>query len=133
MSKTGKAASIRRALYTALLSLSVAPAAWAFSFSGGGGGGYGATGNSGYQPGGGPAINTTVQSVDTTVLLIKGLSIDVCTLVGIILVAMGLHRVTKDKERGENHHVGALKMILVGGAMASIGVFMMMTVNAIYT
>lgn len=132
--KKGKTAVIRDALYTAMLFLATTPMALAFSFSSStSSGGYGPTGNSGLQPGGGASLNTVVENADTTTLLVKGLVIDFCTLAGITLLAMGLYRISKDKERGENNHASGFKMILVGGALTSIGVFAMATVNAIYT
>lgn len=123
---------LRHALYTAMAWCFSMQVAMAYSFSSGGGG-YGGLGSSGLQPGGGTNINGVVQNADTTVLLVKGLTIDVATLVGFIVAAMGIYRITKDKERGENHHAAAFKMILAGGAMASLGVLLMTTVNGIYT
>ncbi len=124
---------LRYGLYTAMAWCFSVQVALAYSFSSGGGGGYGGLGSSGMQPGGGTNINGVVQNADTTVLLAKGLTIDVATLVGFIVAAMGIYRITKDKERGENHHTAAFKMILAGGALASLGVLLMTTVNGIYT
>lgn len=124
--------TVGRGLYTAMLFLATAPAAFAYSFSSGGTS-VGGMGGSAFQPGGGTNVNGIIQNADTTVLLVKGLAIDAFTLGGIVIAGMGIYRITKDKERGENHHAAALKMILAGGAMASLGVFMMTIVNGIYT
>ena len=109
-----------------------APSALAYSF-GGGSGGYGGVGNSGVTPGGGVNLNTALAGADTTILLVKGVVIDVGTLLGIILMMTGIIKFTKERSQGENHHVSALKYIAAGALLASIGVALMMFVNAIYT
>ena len=119
---------------TALGLLALAPAAFAYSFSGGSyGGGYGGVGNSGVVPGGGVNLNTSLTGADQTILLTKGVVIDVGTLLGVILLMTGIIKFTKERSQGENHHVAALKYIGAGALLASIGVALMMFVNAIYT
>jgi hypothetical protein len=112
-----------------------APAAFAYSFGGGsyGGGGYGGVGSSGVTPGGGVNLNTALTGADTTILLVKGVVIDVATLLGIVLMMTGIIKFTKERAQGENHHVAAMKHIAAGALLASIGVALMMFVNAIYT
>ena len=125
---------VRHAM-TLISLLALSPSAFAYSFGGGsyGGGGYGGVGNSGVTPGGGVNLNTALTGADTTILLVKGVVIDVGTLLGIILMMTGIIKFTKERSQGENHHVAALKYIAAGALLASIGVALMMFVNAIYT
>ena len=125
-----------RHVLTLVSLLALSPAAFAYSFGGGsygGGGGYGGVGNSGVTPGGGVNLNTALSGADQTILLVKGVVIDVGTLLGIILMMTGIIKFTKERSQGENHHVAALKYIAAGALLASIGVALMMFVNAIYT
>ena len=112
--------------------LALSPSALAYSFGGGSYGG-GGVGNSGVVPGGGVNLNTALSGADQTILLVKGVVIDVGTLLGIILMMTGIIKFTKERSQGENHHVAALKHIAAGALLASIGVALMMFVNAIYT
>ena len=80
-----------------------APMAFAYSFGGGsyGGGGYGGVGSSGVTPGGGVNLNTALTGADTTILLVKGVVIDVATLLGIVLMMTGIIKFTKERSQGE--------------------------------
>ena len=111
-----------------------APAAFAYSFGGGsyGGGGYGGVGSSGLTPGGGVNLNTALTGADSTILLVKGVFIDAGTLLGVIFAMTGIIKFTKERSQGENNHVAALKHIIGGALLASIGVALMMFVNATY-